>query len=159
MMSDPQAQPRQPVDVLLVEDNPLDARALKSTAQKLDVAGRIHSVTSGQDALDLLQGRAKNGERPDEDGPPPGFTPGLVLLDLNLPGKNGHDVLTEIRSDPTLRTLPVVILTTSDDSQDVATSYTLGANAYVNKPRDLDGWRRVVATINDFWLSAATLPR
>lgn len=158
MTSDQQAQPIQPVDVLLVEDNSLDARALKSTAQKLDVAGRIHSVTSGQDALDLLQGRAENVDRP-EDGPPPGFTPGLVLLDLNLPGKNGHDVLAEIRSDPTLRALPVVILTTSDDSRDVATSYTLGANAYVNKPRDLDGWRQVVATINDFWLSAATLPR
>jgi two-component system response regulator len=133
--------------ILLVEDNPLDARATFNAAQKLEMARNIEVVADGQAALDLL--RADRA---------PGRHLGLVLLDLNLPGKNGHEVLAEIRSDPELKATPVVVLTTSTNEDDIFRAYSRGANAYVTKPTGLDGWLRVLATINDFWLSVAQLP-
>lgn len=133
--------------ILLVEDNPLDARATFSAARKLEMTATIEVVADGQAALDLLR-----ADRP------PGHHPGLVLLDLNLPGKNGHEVLAEIRSDPLLRATPVVVLTTSTNEDDIVQAYRRGANAYVMKPAGLDGWLRVLATINEFWLSVARLP-
>lgn len=136
-----------PVDILLVEDNPLDTRATFNAAQKLNMAGTITVVPNGQAALDYLRGNGSEGPRP-----------GLILLDLNLPGKDGHDVLAEVRADPILQTIPVVILTTSDDDSDVRRAYDGGANAFVTKPGDLDGWLNVISTINDFWLSVARLP-
>lgn len=135
-------------DILLVEDNPLDARATFNAAQKLDMAEGIHVVSDGQAALDYLQ-PGKGQEQ----------LPGLVLLDLNLPGKNGFDVLAEIRSTDRLRALPVVVLSTSDENVDIHNAYASGANAYVTKPTDLAGWLQVISTINDFWLSVAKLPR
>ena len=135
------------VDILLVEDNLLDTRATFNAAQKLDIAASINVVADGQAALDYLRSNGALGP-----------APGLILLDLNLPGKDGHDVLAEIRSDPALQTTPVVILTTSSDELDVRRAYTKGANAYITKPTDLDGWLNAVSTINDFWLSLAKLP-
>lgn len=136
-----------PIDVLLVEDNPLDTRATFNAARKLNMAGSISVVADGQAALDYLR---SNGEL--------GPMPGLILLDLNLPGKDGHDVLGEIRTDPALRSIPVVILTSSSDDADIQQAYTRGANAYITKPSDLDGWLDAVSAINDFWLSLAKLP-
>jgi CheY-like chemotaxis protein len=136
----------EPVDILLVEDNPLDARATFSAARKLQMAGEIRVVSDGQEALDQL--RAAD----------PADRPGLVLLDLNLPGKDGHDVLREIRADGNLRSIPVVVLTSSSEDRDINSAYSLGANAYVTKPADLDGWLTVISTINDFWLSVVQLP-
>jgi CheY-like chemotaxis protein len=143
------SQERKPgqVSILLVDDNPLDARAAIRAARKLQLAASVSVVTDGQAALDHL--RAGLVEREPV---------GLVLLDLDLPGKNGHDVLSEIRSDPQLRTTPVVILTTSSDDADVEGAYQLGANAYVTKPIGLEDWIRLVSTIREFWFSVAVLP-
>ncbi|MGI9594631.1 MAG: response regulator [Acidimicrobiales bacterium] len=149
-MSDEQPlQPTAPsIDILLVEDNPLDARATFHAARKLELAGNIEVVTDGHAALEYL--RATPPARP---------SPGLILLDLNLPGKDGHEVLTEIRADPVLRATPVVVLTTSADEGDVLRAYRRGANAYITKPDGLEGWLRVISIINEFWLSVARLPR
>lgn len=136
------------IEILLVEDNPLDAKATFNAAEKLDMTGTITVMSDGQAALDYLR-LDRAGRR----------APGLILLDLNLPGKDGHDVLSEIREDPNLRLTPVVILTSSSDNSDVVNAYTRGANAYITKPSDLDGWLEVISTINDFWLSVARLPR
>ncbi len=138
---------RNAVTILLVEDNPLDARATFNAAKKLDMAGNIDVVTDGDAALAYLR-------RDRRIGP----APGLVLLDLNLPGRDGHDVLAEIRSDPELQTTPVVVLSTSTDDGDVVLAYRRGANAYIAKPDGLDGWLEVISTINEFWLSAVRLP-
>ena len=136
------------VDILLVEDNPLDARATFKAAQKLNLASRIQVISDGQAALDLLRRNRAAGS-----------VPRLVLLDLSMPGKDGHDVLAEIRADTDLRAVPVVVLSTSDDDSDIERAYNLGANAYITKPTGLDEWFRVISSINDFWLSIAKLPR
>ncbi len=136
------------ITVLLVEDNPLDAKATIRAARKLAVRQPIEVVTDGQQALDRLR-----ASRPDTS------PIGLVLLDLSLPGKDGHDILTEIRGDEVLCTTPVVILTSSTEPGDVNDAYRRGCNAYVTKPNGLDEWQQAMATIRDFWLSLAVLPR
>ncbi|MEL6983600.1 MAG: response regulator [Actinomycetota bacterium] len=135
------------VTILLVEDNPLDARATVRAAQKLGVGPQVEVVTDGQAALERLRAE-RSTQQPI----------GLVLLDLSLPGKDGHDVLDEIRADDELCTTPVVILTSSHESVDVQGAYQRGANAYVIKPTGLDDWFRTMATIREFWLSLAVLP-
>lgn len=147
---DRRSTPGRPIyrlDILLVEDNPLDTKATFNAARKLDMAGNIEVVSDGQAALDYL--------RIDRDA---GSGPALILLDLNLAGMDGNEVLTEIRADPKLQTVPVVVLSTSSDDRDVAGAYQRGANAYITKPVELDGWVRVISTINEFWLSVARLP-
>jgi two-component system, chemotaxis family, response regulator Rcp1 len=140
-------QRRRPANILLVEDNPLDARSTLRAARKLELTESLEVVTHGQAALDRLRAHVPDADRVD-----------LMLLDLNLPGKDGHDILNEIRSDPSLRSLPVVVLTTSSDRADVDSAYRQGANAYVTKPTGLDGWLRVMASIREFWLCLAVLP-
>ena len=135
------------VTILLVEDNPLDARSTIRAARKLGVDRLVEVVTDGQAALERL--RVDRAEREPV---------GLVLLDLNLPGKDGHDVLAEIRSDDALCAIPVVVLTSSHEEVDVRAAYQRGANAYVTKPTQLGDWLRAVATIREFWLSLAVLP-
>ena len=141
-------EPSRHVGILLVEDNPLDVRAALRAARKLEFSASFSVLNDGQAALDRLR-----AERGAESGI------GLVLLDLNLPGKDGEDVLAEIRADPFLTTIPVVILTTSSEEADIDGAYRLGANAYVTKPAHIDDWIRVVSTIREFWLSVAVLPR
>lgn len=136
-----------PVHILLVEDNPLDARATLRAARKLELAETLEVVTNGQAALDRLRSAVSGPNRV-----------GLVLLDLNLPGKDGHDVLSEIRADPGLRSVPVVVLTSSSERSDVDGAYREGANAYLTKPTGLDGWLQVMASIREFWLRLAVLP-
>lgn len=133
--------------ILLVEDNSLDARATFNAARKLAMADHIEVVTDGQAALDYLRSDPLKAPRP-----------ALVLLDLNLPGKDGHAVLAEMQADSELRSIPVVVLTTSADHTDVARAYRHGANAYITKPTELGGWTEVIAAINDFWFSIARLP-
>lgn len=135
------------VTILLVEDNPLDAKATVRAARKLDVDRLIEVVTDGQSALDRL--RSQHAVREPI---------GLVLLDLSLPGKDGHDVLAEIRADGDLSATPVVILTSSHEPADVNEAYQGGCNAYVTKPGGLDDWLAAMTTIRDFWLSVAVLP-
>ncbi len=140
--------PNAPSGILLIEDNPLDARATFNAAKKLAMADHIEVATDGQAALNYL--------RDDARGRP---LPALVLLDLNLPGKDGHAVLSEMQTDARLRSIPVVVLTTSDDDGDIAKAYREGANAYITKPNELDGWTAVIAGINEFWFSIASLPQ
>lgn len=134
-------------NILLVEDNPLDARSTIRAVRKLELAESVEVVTDGQAALDHLR---QTSAGPDAVG--------LVLLDLNLPGKDGHDVLAEMRADPDLQVVPVVVLTSSIEPTDIDTAYRRGANAYVSKPTELDGWLRTIDSIREFWLRLAILP-
>ena len=137
------------VDILLVEDNPGDARLMQEALAEARVRNRLHVVADGVEALAYLrrQHPFASAIRPD-----------LILLDLNLPGKDGRDVLAEIKRDEDLRRIPVVILTTSQAEADIARAYDLHANAYVTKPLDVEQFITVVKSIEDFWLTIVKLP-
>lgn len=143
MTSNDAASGFEQVKVLLVEDNVLDARSVLSTARKAKLAVDVHHVEDGQSALDYLTSHPVD----------------LMLLDLNLPGLDGYDVLRIVRADDRLRSMPVVVLTTSEEDEDIARSYALGANAFVTKPVGLDGWATVVGQIESFWFTLAKLPK
>lgn len=135
------------VRILLVEDNELDVRATLRAAAKLGIDDRIDVVGDGQSALDHLR------------QPPAGTTrPALVLLDLELPVKDGREVLAEMKGDDALRRIPVVVLTTSAAEADVNGVYDLGASAFVTKPVGLDGWSDVASRIEGFWLDVVRYP-
>ena len=138
-----------PADFLLVEDNPGDVRLTQEALKSHKVQNNLHVVTDGEEAMAFLrrQGKYKDAPRPD-----------IILLDLNLPKKDGREVLAEIKSDSSLKTIPVVIITSSEAEQDVIKSYNLNANCYVTKPVDLDQFIKVVQSINDFWLTIVKLP-
>jgi len=138
-----------PADFLLVEDNPGDVRLTQEALKNHKVQNNLHVVTDGEEAMDFLrrQGKHKNAPRPD-----------IVLLDLNLPRKDGREVLAEIKSDPDLKAIPVVIITSSEAEQDIIKSYNLNANCYVTKPVDLDQFIKVVQSVKDFWLTIVKLP-
>ena len=139
-----------PIRILLVEDNPGDARLAIEALRAGKVENELLVVEDGVRAMECLcqQGEFVNRARPD-----------LILLDLNLPKKNGREVLAEIKADEDLKRIPVVVLTTSKDEQDVLKSYELNANCYVSKPVDFDQFIDVVRSIENFWLSVVTLPR
>lgn len=145
----PTLQPRS-AEILLVEDNPGDARLAREALADSRIRNRIHHVVNGDDALAFLrgQGRFKDANRPD-----------LVLLDLNLPGLHGSEVLEAIKSDPDLRTIPVIVLTTSSSDLDVLRSYALQANSYVVKPLDLEKFSKAVGATQDLWFEVVRLPR
>ena len=138
-----------PVEILLVEDNPGDVRLTREALKDGRVLNHLSVVHDGQEALDYLRRRPPHDEatRPD-----------VILLDLNLPKRDGREVLTEIKADADLRRIPVVILTTSDAEQDILAAYNLNANCYITKPVDLDQFIRVVRSIGDFWLTIVKLP-
>jgi len=138
-----------PVEILLVEDNPGDYRLTQEALREGKVYNNLHWAKDGVDALDFLKrrGRHEGAPRPD-----------IILLDLNLPKKDGRQVLEEIKTDEDLMAIPVVILTTSQAEEDVLKSYDLHANCYVTKPVDLDKFIVVVQSIDRFWLTIATLP-
>ena len=138
-----------PVEILLVEDNPGDAELTAMALMEGKVCNHLSVVSDGVEALAFLR-----GESPYENPP----RPDLILLDLNLPKKDGREVLKEIKESPSLRTIPVVILTTSSSDADVLQSYHLHANCYISKPVDLDGFIKVVQSIDNFWLSVVKLP-
>jgi CheY-like chemotaxis protein len=139
-----------PVQILLVEDNPGDVRLTIEALKEAKVLNKLTVVKDGIEALSLLrrQGEHARAARPD-----------LILLDLNLPKKDGREVLAEIKADDNLKHIPVVILTTSQDEQDVLKSYNLYANCYITKPVDLDQFIKVVKSIEDFWLGIVVLPK
>jgi chemotaxis family two-component system response regulator Rcp1 len=139
-----------PVQILLVEDNPGDVRLTIEALKEAKVLNQLTVVKDGIEALSLLrrQGQYARVARPD-----------LILLDLNLPKKDGREVLSEIKADDNLKHIPVVILTTSQDEQDVLKSYNLYANCYITKPVDLDQFITVVKSIEDFWLGIVVLPK
>jgi len=139
-----------PVEILLVEDSPGDVRLTKEALKEGKVLNHLNVVGDGVEALAFLrkQGAYANALRPD-----------LILLDLNLPKKDGREVLEAIKSDSDLKRIPVVILTTSDAEKDVLKSYELHANCYVTKPVDLEQFITVVRSVEDFWLTVVKLPK
>lgn len=141
--------PGRPVGILLVEDSPGDVQLTVEALRDAKVSTHLHVATNGEEALAFLhrQGAFADAPRPD-----------LILLDLNLPRKSGQEVLEEIKSDPDLRRIPVVILSTSDAEDDVLAAYDRSANCYVTKPVDLDRFWEVVRSIDQFWLHSAKLP-
>ena len=138
-----------PIEILLVEDNPGDARLTREALCDAKVRNNLSVVSDGVEALAYLR-----NEAPFETA----IRPDLVLLDLNLPRMSGREVLAEIKTDATLRRLPVVVLTTSSDEQDILESYNLYANCYITKPVDLDQFLSMVTSIEDFWLTIVKLP-
>ena len=139
-----------PIEILLVEDNPGDVRLTIEALKEAKVRNRLSVAKDGVEALAFLrrEGSYADAVRPD-----------LILLDLNLPRKDGREVLSEIKGDASLRSIPVVILTTSRADQDILRSYELHANCYITKPVDLDQFITVVKSIESFWLTIVTLPR
>jgi CheY-like chemotaxis protein len=138
-----------PIEVLLVEDDPGDVLLIREAFDDNKVANRLHVVSDGVEALDFMR-----REREYRDAP----RPDLVLLDLNLPRKDGREVLAEVKGDEQLRSIPVVVLTTSQAEEDVLRSYDLHANAYVTKPVDFDRFIGVVRQIDQFFVSVVKLP-
>jgi chemotaxis family two-component system response regulator Rcp1 len=138
------------VRLLLVEDNAGDVRLTQEAFKDAKVHLDLHVVSDGVEAMDFLHRRGRYVDSP---------RPDLILLDLNLPRKDGREVLTEIKTDPLLKTIPVVILTTSGSDVDIERSYQLNANCYVSKPVDLEQFLSVVRSIDDFWLSAVRFPK
>jgi chemotaxis family two-component system response regulator Rcp1 len=138
------------IEILLVEDNPADARLTREALRDAKVQNNLSVVDDGVEALAFLQREGAYDKSP---------RPDLILLDLNLPRKDGRQVLAEIKADPDLKMIPVVILTTSTAEEDVLNSYGLHANAYVKKPVDFSQFLRVVQAIEEFWLTLVTFPR
>jgi chemotaxis family two-component system response regulator Rcp1 len=138
-----------PVEILLVEDNEGDVHLTKQALEKAKVRNNVHVVGDGVEAMSFLR-----HEAPFEKSP----RPDVILLDLNLPLMDGREVLQELKNDPALRTIPVVVMTTSSAEEDVLKSYALAANCYVTKPVDLKQFLHVVESIGDFWLQVVRLP-
>ena len=138
-----------PLEVLMVEDNPGDVRLTEECLKDFRVDNNLHVVQDGEEAIDFL----RRGDR---------FSlvpkPDLILLDLNLPKKDGREVLADIKKDSTLRRIPVVVLTTSSAEEDILKAYDLQANCYITKPVDLDAFSSVLRSVQDFWFGVAKLP-
>jgi CheY-like chemotaxis protein len=137
------------VDILLVEDNPGDVRLAQEALRDAKVCNRMTVARDGVEALAILRREGEHADAP---------VPDLILLDLNLPRMDGREVLAEIKSDPNLRRIPVVILTTSEAEEDILRAYNLNANCYITKPVDLEQFVRVVRAIESFWLTIVKLP-
>jgi len=138
-----------PIEILLVEDNPGDVRLTQEALREGKVRNHLHVVADGVEAMAFLRREGQHAQAPQPD---------LILLDLNLPKKGGREVLAEIKEDPELRRIPVVILTVSKAEEDVLKSYNLHANCYITKPVNLDQFLEVVKSIEDFWLTVVMLP-
>ena len=139
--------------VLLVEDNPGDVEITRRAFTKADIRNPLHVVRDGQEAMEFLEHRGSYA-----GGEKVAPRPGLILLDLNLPRLDGREVLRRIKNDPHLSPIPVVVLTTSNDEEDVLSCYDAGANTYVTKPIAFDGFLKTVRTIDRYWFSTAEIP-
>jgi CheY-like chemotaxis protein len=139
-----------PITILMAEDNSTDVMLTKEALAHAKVLNSLHVVEDGIEALDFLHRRGKHAKAPHPD---------LILLDLNMPRKNGQEVLAEIKADDRLKQIPVVILTTSKAEEDVVKAYGLHANCYVIKPVDFDVFAEVVRSIQQFWFTVVTLPK
>ena len=138
-----------PIQILMVEDNPDDIELTVEALKDARVANHLTAVQDGEEALSYLRGRGKYAQA---------VRPDLILLDLNMPRKHGRDVLREIKNDPKLKRIPVVILTTSQAEDDILHTYDLHANCYITKPVDFNQFLKVVRSIEDFWLTVVKLP-
>ena len=139
----------EPVEILLIEDNPGDVRLTREAFKEGKVNNNLNVVKDGVEAMAFLRQENKYADAP---------RPDVILLDLNLPRKDGREVLAEIKQDPNLKRIPVVILTTSQAEQDILKTYNLYANCYITKPVDLEQFITVVRSIKTFWLSVVKLP-
>lgn len=139
----------QPYEILLVEDNPGDVFLTQEAFREGHLLHRISVVEDGEEALRFLRRTGRHTTAP---------TPDLVLLDLNLPKKDGRELLAEIKEDPELRQIPVIVLTTSKADQDILKAYRLHANCYLNKPIEMDEFLRTIKSVEDFWLNIVRLP-
>jgi CheY-like chemotaxis protein len=138
-----------PIEILLVEDSPADTGLAQEVLRDAKVANVVHAVDNGDDAIAFVRRTGRFADKP---------RPDLVLLDLNLPGRDGREVLEEIKEDPELRTIPVIVLTTSAEAIDVERAYKSYVNAYITKPLNLDAFASVARSIEDFWLTMVRLP-
>ena len=138
-----------PIEILLVEDEPGDAYLTAEALKSAKILNRVHLVEDGTEAMAFLKREGSYADAP---------RPDLILLDLNLPRKDGRQVLAEIKNDPSLSAIPVVVLTTSSADEDVLRSYSLHANCYITKPVDLDQFMQVVRATQEFWLAVVKLP-
>ena len=139
-----------PIDILLVEDNPGDVDLTREALDGAKVCNTLHIAEDGEEALEFLRRQGAHSDAP---------RPDLILLDLNLPKKDGREVLEEIKADRQLAEIPVVVLTTSAADEDVTRAYQLHANCYVTKPVDFKQFLKVIQAIEDFWLTVVKLPR
>jgi len=139
----------EPVEILLAEDNPGDARLTEKAFEQGHILNNLHVVEDGEEALQFLRQEGEYGEKP---------RPDLVLLDLNMPRKDGWEVLEEVKEDPDLRRVPVIVLTSSEAEEDIVKSYDLQANAYLTKPVDFGGFMDIVRSFEEFWLSVVKMP-
>lgn len=140
----------QPIEILMVEDNPGDVRLTQEALKEYKIRNNLHVVGDGEQAMDFLR----------QQEPFQGATrPDLILLDLNLPKMDGREVLQEIKNDPELKRIPIVVLTTSEAEEDIVQSYDLHANSYVTKPVDFERFVKVVKVIEDFWFTVVKLPK
>jgi two-component system, chemotaxis family, response regulator Rcp1 len=146
-----EAEPKttDPIEILLVEDNPGDVRLAEEVLKEGKVRNRMSVARDGEEAMRFLRREGMYADAP---------RPDLILMDLNMPRKDGREVLREIKSDPDLRRIPVVILTISRDEQDILDTYDHHANCYIVKPVDLVQFEKVVRSVEDFWLEAVKLP-
>jgi two-component system response regulator len=140
--------PNQPI--LLVEDSPEDFETTERAFRRSGLKNPIQRCADGDEALDFLFRRGQYADAP---------RPGVILLDLNLPGTDGREVLSEIKADAELKQIPVIVLTTSSDTRDVSACYRAGANSYIQKPVDLDGFMKAIERLNDFWFEVVILPK
>lgn len=138
-----------PVEILLVEDNPGDVELTAEALRAGKISNQMHVVEDGESAMAFLRKQGGYAGAP---------CPDVVLLDLNLPRKDGREVLAEIKADPGLKKIPVIILTTSQAEEDILRAYNLAANCYITKPVDLDQFTKVVQSIEDFWFTVVKLP-
>jgi len=138
-----------PVDILLVEDNPGDVRLTQEALKDAKVMNEIFVAKDGVEAMEFLHRKGRWQEVP---------LPDLILLDLNLPRKDGREVLAEIKEDPILKHIPVVVLTTSKAEEDIVKTYNLHANAYITKPVDLNRFSEIIHVLNEFWFTIVKLP-
>lgn len=138
-----------PVEILLAEDNPGDVRLAQKALKEGKLANNLHITTDGVEVLQFLRQEGEYADVP---------RPDIILLDLNMPRKDGQDVLKELKDDDDLGRIPVVVLTSSESEEDIAKSYELNANAYLTKPVDFDGFIDIVTTLEDFWFKVVKLP-
>lgn len=144
-----QAEPDSMVDILLVEDSPTDILLTREALESSKLLNRLHVVEDGEQALAFLRREGPYAQAP---------RPGLILLDLNLPKKSGRELLEDIKSDASLKTIPIVVLSTSKAEEDIARSYGLHANCYITKPVEFTNFAQVVQSIRQFWFQVVTLP-
>jgi CheY-like chemotaxis protein len=139
--------------ILLVEDSPEDFEATVRALRRAGLANPIYRCEDGDEALDFLRRRGAYAD------PALAPRPGVILLDLNLPGTDGREVLDAVKADPALRTIPVIVLTTSTDERDVERCYSAGTNSYIKKPVDLEGFMRAIQRLKEFWFEVVIVPR